>query len=250
MTQLSQLQSMCQAAKEIGAKNTCFKNPNGLDEDGHFTTAYDLALITREALKNETFAEIVSTKSRKILDGTQTVTNHNKLLSQYEGCIGVKTGFTKKTGRCLVSAAERDRKKVIVVTLNAPNDWSDHKILLDYAFLNTVHYPLLAKDMIVNSVTVKNGSSYSLELCADRDFYITESPDAKFKNIKLSCKIPDYVIAPINKGEVIGTMDIYYNNDLLETVNLISATDISYAEPERNSLFIKYFKIFLVSSCT
>ncbi|MBQ3181494.1 MAG: D-alanyl-D-alanine carboxypeptidase [Clostridia bacterium] len=88
-------ETMTERAKALGAKNSSFKNPNGLDEEGHFTTAYDLAMITKEALKNKKFSEIVSTKSKTILDGTQTVSNHNKMLRIYDGCIGVKTGFTK-----------------------------------------------------------------------------------------------------------------------------------------------------------
>lgn len=241
---------MTTRANNLGAKNTSFKNPNGLDEEGHYTTAYDLALITREALKNETFKTIVSTKSKSLMNNTKTVTNHNKMLNMYDGCIGVKTGFTKKSGRCLVTAAERDGKNIIAVTLNAPDDWSDHKALLDYGFSNTVSFPLLAKGMTVNSVTVKDGSSYFLELCSDSDFYITENPDSKFKNIKISCKIPEFVTAPVHEGEIIGTMDIYYKNELLKTVNLIASASVEFKEINKNDLFFEYLKKLFVSGCT
>ena len=241
---------MTDRAKAIGAKNTCFKNPNGLDEDGHCTTAYDLALITREALKNETFAEIVATKSKTIRGGTQTVTNHNKLLNMYPGCVGVKTGFTKKTGRCLVSSAKRDEKQVVAVTLNAPDDWNDHISMLNYAFENTVRFPLIAAGMTVNSVTVKNGTSQALELTAERDFYLSESPDTKFKNARLSCKLPDSVTAPVKQGEVIGALEVYYQDTLLDTINLIAAADIGFKEPQKDDLFLKYFKKLLLSGCT
>ena len=240
---------MTSRARIIGAKNTSFKNPNGLDEDGHFTTAYDLAIITREALKNENFADIVKTKSKSIQNGAQTVVNHNKLLNSYDGCIGVKTGYTKKTGRCLVSAAERGGVRVIAVTLNAPNDWSDHKNMLDYAFSNTLTFPLIAEGMTVNTVTVRNGESESLELCADRNFYLSESPDTKFKNAKINLKIPDFVTAPVKKGEIVGALEIYYKDELLDTINLIAAADINYKDPEPHKEFFKIFKKLLVSGC-
>ena len=127
---------MTERAHEIGALNTEFQNPHGLDDEEHYTTAHDLALIAAEALKNETFKKISSTYkySFKIGDETRTVVNHNKLLRIYDGCIGVKTGFTKKSGRCLVSAAERDGVTLVAVTLNDPDDWADHKNMLDNGF--------------------------------------------------------------------------------------------------------------------
>lgn len=233
---------------EIGVKNTSFKNPNGLDEDGHFTTAYDLAMITREAMKNETFRQIVSTKSKQILNGTQTVSNHNKMLRQYEGCIGVKTGFTKKSGRCLVTAANRNGVEVIAVTLNAPNDWNDHRKMLDYAFANTVRFPIVAKGMTVNTITVKDGESVSLELCADKDVYITENANEKFKNISIKCKIPNQITAPITKDEKIGEMTIYYKNSPIETVDLLASADVNYENKPKEKIY-NNFKKLLASGC-
>ncbi len=240
---------MTERAKEIGANDTAFQNPNGLDADGHYTTAYDLACITREAMKNETFSKIVATKSKTIRNGSQTVTNHNKLLNMYPGCVGVKTGFTKKTGRCLVSAAERDGKKMICVTLNAPDDWNDHTNMLNYAFSNTVRFPLIAAGMTVNSITVKNGTSSALELTAERDFYLSEHPDTKFQNANIKCTLPKSVAAPIEKGEVIGTMDIFYKDTHLETINLIAAADVAYMEIPKSHIVLDYFKKLLCYGC-
>lgn len=241
---------MTSRAREIGAKSTAFQNPNGLDADGHYTTAYDLALITREALKNDTFSEIVATKSKQIRGGTQTVTNHNKLLARYEGCVGVKTGFTKKTGRCLVSTAVRDGRQVICVTLNAPDDWNDHARLLDYAFQNTVRYPLLAKGMTVNTVTVRQGSSDAIELLAENDFYLTERADTKFQNVRIQMNIPDVLTAPIMQGEVLGTAEVYYKDTRLASVNLVAGGDVAYDEKPKSSLWQKFFKKLLHFSCT
>lgn len=119
-------------AQQLGLKNTHFENPNGLDGETHYSTAADLAELTRYALENDAFREIVSTKS--ICIGQRALTNHNKLLWSVEGAIGVKTGYTKAAGRILVSAAERVGRRLIVVTINDGNDWQDHAALYDYGF--------------------------------------------------------------------------------------------------------------------
>lgn len=129
---------MNETALEIGLTESHFTNPHGLDDEGHYTTAYDLALLTRYALSNPDFARIVSTYKTTIplngAEGTRVLVNHNKMLKSYDGAIGVKTGYTRKSGRCLVSAAERDGVTMIAVTLSAPDDWRDHTALLDYGF--------------------------------------------------------------------------------------------------------------------
>ena len=126
---------MNKKAQDLGLKNTHFVTPSGLDAEGHYTTAYELALIARAALKNPDFSKAVSAKSATLCYGNppyrRSVSNHNRLLRMYDDIIGVKTGFTKKSGRCLVSAARRDGKLVIAVTLNDGNDWADHRFLLD-----------------------------------------------------------------------------------------------------------------------
>ena len=238
---------MNERAKEAGAKNSSFKNPNGLDEEGHYTTAYDLAQITMSAMKNPKFCEIVSTKSKTILSGTQTVSNHNKMLSMYDGCIGVKTGFTKKSGRCLVTAAERNGVRLIAVTLNAPNDWNDHKTMLDYGFETTERFPVILKGMTVNSVNVIDGNLNSVDLCASEDFYISENKDGKLKNIKVECFIPNTISAPVKKGDVLGKMVISYKETPQKTIDLIANSDVLY-EKKRTGVF-ENFKKLLTYGC-
>lgn len=126
-------------ARDIGANNTNFVNPHGLHDDNHYTTAYDLAIMTAKALENSEFRNIVSCKNYTIeSDGYETryIANKNKMLSMYDGAIGVKTGYTKMAGRCLVSAAERDGITAISVVLNEPNMWEKSISNLDYAFNN------------------------------------------------------------------------------------------------------------------
>lgn len=129
-------QLMNQKATQLGLSDTSFQNPHGLDSSDHYTTAHDLAVITAYALKDPYFREICSTYKYSFTteEGPRLVVNHNKMLKSYSGAIGVKTGYTKTSGRCLVSAAEREGKILICVTLDAPSDWSDHTALLDYGF--------------------------------------------------------------------------------------------------------------------
>ena len=127
---------MNKRAESMGLTNTHFENPHGLDSKEHYTTAEDLAKIAAVALKNAKFKEIASTYKKSFItdERSRTYVNHNKLLNMYDGCIGVKTGFTKKSGRCLVGAAERDGLTFVTVTLDAPCDWQDHKNMLDFGY--------------------------------------------------------------------------------------------------------------------
>lgn len=129
---------MNERAAELGLSDTHFMNPHGLDAEGHYTSAYDLARLAAKALENEAFLRVVSTVRCKIsgseAGSVRWLLNHNRLLRTYPGSIGVKTGFTKKCGRCLVSAAERGGLRLVCVTLSAPDDWNDHARLLDYGF--------------------------------------------------------------------------------------------------------------------
>ncbi len=118
-------------AEELGLLHTHFDNPSGLDGETHHTTALELAILTAHAMQNELFAQIVSTKSIQVAG--RWLSNHNRLLSEIDAC-GVKTGFTKSCGRCLVSAKEQNGRMLICVTLRAPDDWNDHKKLYDYGF--------------------------------------------------------------------------------------------------------------------
>ena len=154
-------EKMNEKALQIGAVNTHFTNPHGLDDKSHYTTAKDLALIAAEALNNNKFLEIVSTEKCiiKNQDGeARLLINHNKLLNLYDGAIGIKTGFTKKSGRCLVGAAERNGIRLISVTINAPDDWNDHKKLFDFGFSTLKSIPLT---QIKNDIQIYNGYYFS-----------------------------------------------------------------------------------------
>ena len=123
---------MNEKARELGMEDTSFANPSGLDDDGHYSTARDMARLAVYAAGNHTFARLCSTRSVTV--GGRTMTNHNRLLRTVPGCIGMKTGYTRAAGRTLVSAAERDGRRLVAVTLQDGNDWADHAALYDWGF--------------------------------------------------------------------------------------------------------------------
>lgn len=214
---------MTKKAAQIGAKNTCFLNPSGLPDDGHYTTAYDLALIARYALQNDKFAEIVSTQTKKVWPQNRTeepmfFSNHNKLLNMYEGCIGVKTGYTKKAGRCLVSAAERDGMRYIAVTLNDGNDWKNHMEMYDTAFNNSEPIKAVSKGQVIRNCGDGN-------FVAERDFIIPSLKDKKTE-VQLMVHIPSHIEKPINQYEKVGYISIMFNNEEVGSVNIISDSDM------------------------
>ncbi len=226
---------MSKLAHKIGAYDTEFKNPNGLDADGHCTTARDLALITRYAMKNEQFKEIVSTRtytaSQTRANGEVIQTeyiNHNKLLGNYEGCEGVKTGYTDSAGRCLVSAAERDGAEYIAVTLNSKNDWAEHAELLDLGFSGVRMVNAIDKGECVRHI-VSGGES--CEIVAGDDFEIPVNNDGG-ANVTVVAEISDQLAPPLNKGEKVGVLKIYCGDDFLGYVDAVAGSDMNAADTE------------------
>ncbi len=200
---------MNQKAAEIGMENSHFTNPNGLPDDNHYSTAADMARLCAYAMKNETFCDIASTKSYKIT-GEKTaypraLSNHNKLLNMYDGCVGVKTGFTKAAGRCLVSAAQRGGMTLICVTLNAPDDWRDHMSLFDYGF-STYSYTKGADASRPVCGTAVNGSADgAVPVYPERDIYY---PTADGEGFSDEIEILPELSAPMKEGEQAGKMHI------------------------------------------
>lgn len=233
-------EKMTARAAEIGAVQTSFKNPNGLDEEGHFSTALDMAKITREALKNEKFSEIVSTWQKTTERGTYT--NHNKLLKMYNGVVGVKTGFTKKSGRCLVSACEAGGVKMIAVTLKAPDDWNDHMKMYDYVKNNYKIKLPVEGGSIYCEIAAENGEKVPL-LCENNIGVFVNSEEEG--SINITEDIPVKIALPVRKGQRIGKITVSLNGVKMGESALLADRDV--LPPEKDSfcsVFIKSVKIF------
>lgn len=198
-------------AAELGLKNTHFTNPHGLSHEEHYTTARDLATIAREAMKNKLLARIFSTYRTTIpFNGEpdkRLLINHNKLLRSYEGAIGVKTGFTKATGRTLVSAAKRDGLSLIAVTLNAPDDWKDHSSMLNYGFECFERREFYGVGEFEYLMPAVGGTSESIILTNSLPISAT-LPKGK-NNAEITVySTHRFVFAPVETGEILGYVEL------------------------------------------
>lgn len=246
---------MNQKAAELGVYNTNFTNPHGLSDENHYTTAHDLAKITAYAMQNPDFCEIVATKTKKLPPSeggyARTLVNHNKFLSMYEGCTGVKTGFTKATGRCLVTAAEKNGLSLICVTLNDPDDWADHRTLLDSAFDTYSRVKIKSTNTVVDTASVNNASVNKVELVTASDLYIPLKDDEK-DLVTTSVEPFETLTAPIKKGEVLGKIIVSIKGEKCAEFPLVAKTNIEAEKPifKPASSFFDTFKKFLYAWVT
>ena len=207
-------------AAELGMTESSFKNAHGLDEEGHYSTARDMAKLAAYCMGNEDFARIAGTVSHTV--GEQTLMNHNRLLREYDGCLGLKTGYTMAAGRTLVTCAERDGARYVCVTLNDPDDWDDHKALYDWAFANysfaevipaglSYEVPLISgAEMTAPAETegaayalIQNGESYDMEL-----------------------ELPAFAFAPISEGERAGRAVACSDGQEIASVRIVYSEDV------------------------
>jgi D-alanyl-D-alanine carboxypeptidase len=221
---------MNEKAKEIGMKDTYFSNPSGLDEKGkdHYSSAYDMALLTRYAMNNIAYAKIVGTKVHKAPNTAESWDyvwkNKNKLLtSMYEYSTGGKTGYTKKAGRTLVSTATKNSMDLIVVTLAAPGDWQDHINLFEYGFK---HYPItrvlkiggikeIKHKKYKNHVYIKNNFEYPLSNNEEKDVTILYQMKKPTEKNLHNGQIVGKAIIKLD-GQEIGTRNIFYNSSAVK----------------------------------
>lgn len=207
-------------AAELGMTESSFKNAHGLDEEGHYSTARDMAKLAAYCMGNEDLARIAGTVSHTV--GEQTLVNHNRLLREYDGCLGLKTGYTMAAGRTLVTCAERDGARYVCVTLNDPDDWDDHKALYDWAFANysfaevipaglSYEVPLISgAEMTAPAETegaayalIQNGESYDMEL-----------------------ELPAFAFAPISEGERAGRAVACSDGQEIASVRIVYSEDV------------------------
>ena len=215
---------MNEKARELGMVNTSFANPHGLDAPEHYSTARDLAVLMLYCMDNQTFKELNSSKAANIKG--QSYSNHNKLLIQYPGCVGGKTGFTSAAGRYLVSCSEREGMRFVCVTLSDPDDWRDHMLLYDYAFENfclhkfgeniSYYIPLVS----ANKRKVKVVCKEKCEIFAGKD-----------ERIELKTEIPAFTFAPVKIGETAGKICVIIKSNVVAVLPLVYVEEAVVAYP-------------------
>lgn len=206
---------MNKRAKEMGLESTSFETPSGLDGKKHFSTAYDMAILAKNALQNPDFAAICREKTLRVEYGnppySRVITNHNRLLKTLNGATGVKTGFTKKAGRCLVSSAEREGVSLICVTLGCPDDWDYHTALYEEYFGK------------LKSVNLENpAEKIEIPVCGGKEKTVLAVPkkvsaslfEGETEKIKTVISKPPFVFAPVEKGDIVGKA-LFYLDDML-----------------------------------
>lgn len=237
-------------AKELGCKNTNFKNVHGLDEEGHYSTAYDMSLIARELLKHEQILKYTSTYEAYLNkpNGTSTwMVNTNKLIKYYTGLDGLKTGFTKTAGYCLTSTAKRNDMRLISVVMKEPSSQvrnSETISLLNYGFSNYKIKTILKKDQKLGTIEVQNGKKELADITILEDATNLESiNDNKEYSFNI---VTDKVKAPLKKGDKVGTLELTEQGTVIKRLNITVKENI----PKANiwDLYKRNFKSIIIGS--
>lgn len=223
---------MNQKAKELGMTNSSFANPNGLDADGHYSTALDMAKLACAAVENETLVRIASTRS--VVIGGRTMKNHNKLLTNVEGCIGLKTGYTRAAGRTLVSCAERNGQRLAAVTLYDHNDWADHQALYEYGFSAYPAQQAVSLGEILTRVPVEGGTNPEVPLAAAET---VSWPVGENEELTVRLEVPEKLTAPVRRGERAGEAAVLLDGREVARTALLCGGDSLTEAPEPMSLF-------------
>lgn len=215
---------MNKKAKALGLTSTQFKNPSGLTEEGHYSTAYDMAVLSANAIKNPEFRRLCSAKKYTAVYGTpeyeRTFYNHNKFLDRFDGAFGIKTGFTKASGRCLVTAAQRKGVTLVAVTLNARDDWNDHIKMMEYALsILKPRIVQLDKEKLKIPVVGSHKSFVIAEPSSTLSFHCTKNFDGYSTEIYVN----HFLYAGVNKGECVGWVEIKNKNgDIIASSYLLA----------------------------
>ncbi|MBQ9742941.1 MAG: D-alanyl-D-alanine carboxypeptidase [Ruminococcus sp.] len=224
---------MNRRAKQLGMENTNFVTPSGLDAQEHYSTPYDMALLMAHAMSNDDFAqltektsvsvEFVNPQGQKV-----TYTNHNKLLSMYSSCVGGKTGYTKSTGRCLVTCARQNGMTLVAVTFNDREDWQDHISLYEYGFGNFSPVDSAASD-----------STYTVSVLGSRRNTLTAKAQVtqrciveadKAQSVICQVYLPPVVYAPVKKGDTLGKVVYSLDGEIIQEIPLIAGESAAYME--------------------
>ncbi len=231
---------MNKKAAELGMKDSFFVTPSGLDAPGHAASAYDMALLGREVLRHPFLKEVCATKSTTVWFGNPKreiyVRNHNRLLTLSNDCIGMKTGFTKKSGRCLVSAAEREGVTIVVATLNGGDYWNDHKKLYEYAFSQLERVALSAPSL--DFLPAAGGTVKDITITAEAPPAVTLRK-GKADEIQTKIELPRFVWAPVEVGETVGQITYSLGDRVLAHTPIVAENSV-----EMRPIFTDFERFF------
>lgn len=229
-------QLMNDKAHRLGLENTHFENPHGLDSPGHYSTAEDLAILSAYAMQNPIFQKVVSTKTVTI--GHRPLRNHNKLLWRFDGADGVKTGYTRAAGRILVSSASREGRRLITVTINAPDDWNDHCQLLEKGFSNFKPVNIICKGTTLGYAEVAGGEAGFVELVAASDFSYLLSDS---ETVTFGMQGPGFIYAPVISGQDAGFIYIYVDGSPIGKVQVVFGSTVEQKAIEKTTFWQRLF---------
>ncbi len=207
----------------LGMESSSFANPHGLDTEGHYSTARDMAKLMCYCMENEDFAQITAMKSCTV--GDQTLYNHNKLLSCCSGCIGGKTGYTESAGRCLVSCTEREGTRYVCVTLSAPDDWNDHRKLYNWAFAHYTDRSII-DESVGFDIPIFSGAQKTVRAVPEEMLSLFLPTDTE---LVLLAEMPRFTFAPVRQGEAAGRILVLQDDQLLAEIRLIYEKNVSAA---------------------
>ena len=227
-------------ARNLGLRDTHFENPNGLDSPGHYSTARDLAVLAAYAMENPIFRKTVSTKS--LMLGQRYLTNHNKLLWRVEGADGVKTGYTRAAGRILVSSAARNNRRILAVTIDAPDDWNDHAALLEAGFSRYHVEKVVTKGQYVDTLEVVGGQNQRVQVLAGEDFSYALAPEER---PQLMLPGPGFVYAPAVEGADAGVAYVLIEGKAVGKIPVVYGQTVEQKLPEEKSFFTRLRKCLL-----
>lgn len=223
------VKKMNQKAQELGMNDTTFKNCHGIDEDGHLTSAYDIAIMSRELLMNHpSITKYTTIWMDSLRDGKSSLVNTNKLVRNYNGCTGLKTGSTSIALYNLSASATRNNLSLIAVVLKAPTPairFSNAQKLLDYGFSNYSVTSFGKKGDVIKSVMIKKGTSSSIDAILENDADILTSNGSN-NDITQEIKLDDTINAPVLENQKIGKVEFSVNGNIVSTVNLVSSRDV------------------------
>jgi D-alanyl-D-alanine carboxypeptidase (penicillin-binding protein 5/6) len=234
------VEMMNKRAKELGAKNTTFKNATGLPEEGHLTTVYDIAMISRELVKHPSIFKYMTNKIDSLRGGKFSLINTNKLLWRYKGVDGIKTGSTSEALYCMAATAKRGDTRLIAVVFGAPDSetrFNETAKLLDYGFANFESIKVASKGEVLGEIRVLKGNKEKVEAVSIKDEYVVVKK-GEGKNIKKQLELKDYVKAPVDKNSPVGTVKILLEGKVVKKFDVYPAEEVKKA-----NLFVNFNKI-------